>query len=160
MTEPQPVRRVARFASAVLVVGLKLLSARDYSVFASVLRECPVHILRGGGGLGETSGTDGATWRPNRSFNTGFIYCIRQDFPLKDSQTDSFFECRTYHAGLSRLDAVADHGYKSLIYDIKSLVLKACSKVIVEDIHARLYNSLAGIRKVFNAFNVENILVR
>ncbi|KYN13597.1 hypothetical protein ALC57_14304 [Trachymyrmex cornetzi] len=48
MNEPQPVRRVA--------------------LFASVLRECPVRedanpILRGGGGLGETSGTGGATLR-------------------------------------------------------------------------------------------------
>ncbi|EGI68568.1 hypothetical protein G5I_02762 [Acromyrmex echinatior] len=45
-----------------------LNSACDYSVFASVLRECPVredvnHILRGGGGLEETSGTGGATLR-------------------------------------------------------------------------------------------------
>ena len=69
MNEPQPVRRVARFGSAVQVIGLKLLSARDYSVlFASVVRECPVreddhHILRGGGGLAETSGTGGATLR-------------------------------------------------------------------------------------------------
>ena len=50
MNESQPVRRVARFGSAVQVIGLKLQSARDYILlFASVLRECPVrdvnHIL-------------------------------------------------------------------------------------------------------------------
>ncbi|KAG5308416.1 MFSD6 protein, partial [Acromyrmex insinuator] len=73
MNEPQPVRRVARlFGSVVQVIGLKLLSARDYrALFASVLRECPVRdvnpILRGGGGLGETSGTGGATLRNHRS---------------------------------------------------------------------------------------------
>ena len=66
MNEPQPVRRVARFGSA--VIGLKLQSARDYILlFASVLRECPVrdvnHIPRGGGGLGETSCISGATLR-------------------------------------------------------------------------------------------------
>ena len=68
MNEPQPVRRVGRFGSVVQVIGLKLLSARDYSVFASDLRECPVRedvnpILRGGEGLGEASGTSGATLR-------------------------------------------------------------------------------------------------
>jgi len=46
-----------------------IVRARYYSVlFGSVLRECPVRedvnpILRGGGGLGETSGTGGATLR-------------------------------------------------------------------------------------------------
>jgi len=69
MNEPQPIYRVARFGSAVQVIGLKLQSMRDYILlFANVLRECPVrdvnHILRGGGGgLEKISGTGRATLR-------------------------------------------------------------------------------------------------
>ncbi|KYM86381.1 Vacuolar protein sorting-associated protein 33A [Atta colombica] len=49
-------------------VPFKLSSARDSQLFASVLREFPVRedvnpTLRGGGGLGEASGTGGATLR-------------------------------------------------------------------------------------------------
>ena len=66
MNEPQPVRRVSGVPFKLSDSSYK--SARDYILlFASVLRECPVrdvnHILRGGGGLEETSGTGGATLR-------------------------------------------------------------------------------------------------
>jgi len=66
MNEQQPVRRVARL----LWECRSSNSPRAFIVilFASVLRECPVRedvnlILRGGGGLGETSGIGGATLR-------------------------------------------------------------------------------------------------
>ncbi|KYN23193.1 hypothetical protein ALC57_04392 [Trachymyrmex cornetzi] len=66
MNEPQSVRRVARCFGSVVQVSDSSYSPRAISIlFANVLRECLVqdinHILRGGGGLGETSGTGGAT---------------------------------------------------------------------------------------------------
>ena len=65
--EPQPVHRAFRECRSSYRTQV-IVRARFYILlFASVLRECPVrdvnHLLRGGGGLEETSGTGGATLR-------------------------------------------------------------------------------------------------